>query len=345
MKYWVIDNEPTHRSLEKGFETNQYPRLAAEWAGAMKKKDPRIEVLIMGDTRLQSYVNSIPEFTANVVSETAKVIDQLCVHLYYDEALLGTPYKAGDMISGIKRLIDQSCGRRDVKVALTEWNPHCNTSMGEKMKQPDEMEKNLQSKTSGAGNINQAIEGAQLFHVMERASASNILDIATPCQLCVNVDRYSGTWLRSALVQINNHSAWTSPLYHVNALYSKLRQPYLINTEVMDMPSANVFGNKGISFPAVDVVATRSESKNLIVIKAVSNSNSQSYELKFDIRSVKKIRTIKFTEIRADSPFAMNTASSPKAVIPKEGTIYAEGTEFRYTIKPHTVVALEVKAE
>jgi alpha-L-arabinofuranosidase len=111
------------------------------------------------------------------------------------------------------------------------------------------------------------------------------------------------------------------------------------------MPPAKAADNKGLSFPAVDLVATRSESKNLIVIKAVCNSSDQEYELKFDIQNVKKIRAIKVTEIRSDSPFAMNTASSPKTVIPKEGTINAEGTWFRYTIKPHTVVAMEVKVE
>jgi alpha-N-arabinofuranosidase len=345
VKYWVIDNEPTILTKQKGFEANQYPQLAREWAEAMKKKDPSIKVLIMGETKVQSYFSAIPEFTAQVVRETKDVIDQLCVHCYYDEALLGTPYRLAGAISTMKKLIDQSCSGRDVKVALTEWNPQCNTSMGENTKQPNEMEKNLQSKPLGAGNMNQAIESAQLFHVMERASAANVLDIATPCQLCVNVDYYTGTWLRSALVQINNHTAWTSPLYHVNALYSRLRQPYLIKIAAKDMPSIQANANSDVSFPAVDVVATRGELKNLIVIKVVSNSRSQEYELRFDIKSIKKIRTIKVTEIRADFPLAMNTASAPQTVVPKEGTISAEGTSFIYTLKPHTVAAMEVTVE
>jgi len=345
VKYWVIDNEPTILTRQKGFEANQYPQLARKWAEAMKKKDPSIKVLIMGETKVQSYFSTMPEFTAQVVKETKDVIDQLCVHLYYDEALLGMPYKLAGAISTMKKLIDQSCNGRDVKVALTEWNPHCNTSMGVNMKQPDEMKKNLQSKTYGAGNLNQAIEGAQLFHVMERASAANILDIATPCQLCVNVDRYSGTWLRSALVQINNNTAWTSPLYHVNALYSRLRQPYLIQIAAKDIPSVQADTNNGVSFPSVDVVASQGELKNLIVIKAVSNSSSQEYELRFDIKSIKKIRAIKVTEIRADSPFVMNTASAQKEVVPKKGTISADGNRFVYKLKPHTVAAMEVTVE
>jgi len=355
VKYWVIDNEPTHRSLEKGFETNQYPRLAREWAEAMKKKDSSIKILIMGNTGLQANLDSIPRFTSDVIRETAKVIDALCEHLYYDEALRGTPYRMGVAINKRKILIDQLCGKRDVKVALTEWNPQSYASDEKYMMQSNEVEKNSQQvafideRAAGeitmGGNMNQAIEGAQIFHIMERASASNILDIATPCQLCVNVDRYSGTWLRSALVQINNHSAWTSPFYHVNALYSRLRQPYMVQTEVKDMPSAKSPDYNGVSFPAVDVVATCSESKNLIVIKAVSNSSSQEYELKFEIQNVKKIRSIKTTEIRSDSPFAMNTASAPSEVVPKEGNINAEGTRFSYTIKPHTVAAMEVKVE
>jgi alpha-L-arabinofuranosidase len=345
VKYWVIDNEPTHRSSEKGFDANQYPRLAREWAAAMKKKDPRIKVLIMGETNLQSYIGSIPEFTTQVVQETAGVIDRLCIHCYYDEALLGMPYKLAEAIGGVKKLIDRSCGGRDVKVALTEWNPQCNTSMGTNMKQPDEMEKNLQAKDFGAGTVNQAIEGAQLFHMMERASAADVLDIATPCQLCVNVGRYKGTWLRSALVQINNHAAWTSPLYHVNALYSRLRQPYLIQTAVEDLPPAEASNKSGIRFPAVDVVATKGKSNRLIVIKVVNNASNQEYTLRFDIQSIKTIKSIKVTEIRADSPLAMNTASAPKAVVPKEGMISPDGTWFVYKLQPHTVAAMEATVE
>ena len=325
VKYWIIDNEPTHRSQEKGYDVARFPALARRWAEAMKKKDPRITVLIMGETGLVPHLDAVPEFSSTVVRESAAVLDGLCVHAYYNNALQGMPYRMGAAIATLKKSIDAACPGRDVKVAVTEWNP--------------------QDTTDQAGTMGQALEGAQWFHVLERSSAAGILNAAAPCQLAVNVGRYRGAWLRSALIQFNNHAAWVSPLYHVNELYARLRQPVLLDAAISDAPMRSAKAPKDFRFPAVDVVATRDPARRRVIVKMVHNGEDQDFLLRLDFRSLKGIQAARITEIRADSLGAMNTEALPEAVRPAERSIPAAGTTLEVRLKPHTVAALELDVE
>ncbi|MEE8441554.1 MAG: alpha-L-arabinofuranosidase C-terminal domain-containing protein [Spirochaetia bacterium] len=263
-----------------------------------------------------------------MVKETRDLIDRLCVRCYYDQShlapLQGMPYKLGESIERLKKMIDQHCGDRDVKVFLSEWNPECSTDV--------------------AGNMGQALEAAQIFHMMERKSAEGSLDMATPCQLCVHVDRYRADWLRSAPVQINNYTAWTSPMYHVNALYSRLREHYLLDCSSADIPTVQSQIFDGCTFPALDVVVTRGESKNRIVIKAANNSD-RNQEVAFTLRSSGTIKRVKATTVAAKSIFARNTAGSPNEVVPEEAEVKAVGAEFSWSFRPGSVTAFEVTIE
>ena len=329
VKYWVVDNEPMAGTERKAFSLETFPMLSRVWAEAMKKKDPSLTVLVMGDHAIMLHLDALSEFNTRVVKETSAVLDALCIHCYYDQThyapLQGTPYEVGRVIDELKQVIGQHCGGRAVKVALTEWNP--------------------QSYCIDGGNMGQALEAAQMFHMLERESAKGAVDIATPCQLCVNVDRYRGKWLRSAPVQISNHNSWTSPMYHVHAVYSRLRQPNLLRTVAIAMPTVASNSFAGLVMPAVDVVATRGESKSKIVVKAVNNSFHDAQELRVTLEGIKVIKKATVTEIGADSMFVQNTASAPTSVVPVERQVPTQGATFTYTLPPFAVAAFELECE
>jgi alpha-N-arabinofuranosidase len=326
VRYWVVDNEPLVRSDQKALNGEVYPIAARAWAQAMKEKDPGMTVLIMGDHDMEAHTDAVPAFSASVIKHTADYIDRLCVHCYYDQTahapLQGMPYKLGESIGRLKEMIDQYSGGRDVKVALSEWNPESGTNVG--------------------GNMGQALEAAQIFHMLERKSADGALDMATPCQLCVNVDRYRGYWLRSALVQITNSAAWTSPMYHVNRLYAQLWEPRLVETTSDDIPEVRSQAFTGFSFPALDVVAATGGTPSRIVIKAVNNTDGQAHEVRFVIRSVTRVTRIRVHEVCAETIHAMNTQFSPNQIVPVEKEIPPGDTDFACVIKPYSVSVFEV---
>jgi len=328
VKYWVIDNEPLCGTEKKGYSEATFPYDNALWAREMKRKDANIMVMCMGDHDMQSYIDDTPAFCETVTEAAKDSMDHLCVHAYYDEnvvgMLQGMPYKLGEIFGRLKAMINRHIPERDAKVFFSEWNPQCNANIG--------------------GNMGQAIEAAQLLHVMERASAAGILDFATPCQLCVNVDRYRGFWLRGSMVQINNHAAWVSPMYHVYSVYARLRLPNLLETTI-DHDSkvqSDTFG--GYEFPAVDIVAAGGEDGNKIVIKICNNTPDRNFDLRFALEDFAVGRAIAH-EVSAGSILDINTEFSPNTVVERISDLRADAGAIAYTIRKNTVALIEVFAK
>jgi alpha-N-arabinofuranosidase len=325
VKYWVIDNEPLVHQGEKGFCPETFPLDTAIWAKAMKEKDPSIQICCMGVHDLYNYVWSDPEFCETVVKASRDTIDQLCVHIYYDQTvtgpLQGLPYKMGESFAKLKKMMDSNVKDRDVKVFLSEWNPEANTNIG--------------------GNIGQALEGAQLFHVMERASAAGVMDYACPCQLCVNVDKYRGYWLRAALVQINNHDAWTSPLYHVNKMYSQYRQPNLLETDFENSKKRKSVIFDGYEFPAVDLIASGSDDGRTVILKIVNNSDAEDFDFSFNLGDF-KIDKVSAHTVSSDDILDINSQFSKDSITEKTTSLAAAGNSIDYSAKRNSVVLIEI---
>ena len=327
VKYWVIDNEPLVQHTNKGYSAGTFPFDTALWAKAMREKDPSIVICCMGNHDIYNYVFSEPEFSEHVVKAARDNLDQLCVHIYYDQTvtgpLQGLPYKMGESFAKLKAMIDRHVTGRDAKVFLSEWNPESNTNVG--------------------ANMGQALEGAQMFHVMERASAAGIMDFACPCQLCVNVDKYRGYWLRAALVQINNHDAWTSPLYHVNRMYSKFHQPNLLETDFNNPVKRKSVIFDGYEFPAVDVIATGSDDGKTVIIKIVNNSDTDEYEFDFSLDGF-AIGKAEAHVVSSSGILDMNSQFTRDTICEKTVAMDCIGHNLRYTAKPNAVNLIEIKA-
>jgi alpha-N-arabinofuranosidase len=325
VKYWVVDNEPLAGTSTKGYTVESFPGLSHTWAMEMKKKDPRIMTLIMGSHNIRS--DNV--FNTKMIAETKDVLDQICVHCYYDQSfdapLQGMPYLVGEKIAGLKKIVDSYSAARDIKVALSEWNPECNTIV--------------------AGNMGQALEAALMFNELERRSADGAIDIAAPCQLAVNTDRYKGVWLRSAMVQINNHTAWTSPMYHVNKLFSGFFEPDLLEISTKGIPTIESHSFKGLKFPALDINSTKSISGNRIIIKVVNNSDRSEYDADINISSLKKIKRIKSFDVSSDNITSVNTLFKPDKVVIKEKEIIPDRNYLKYTFKPFSVTLIEILLE
>ena len=127
--------------------------------------------------------------------------------------------------------------------------------------------------------MGQALEAALIFNMMERKSAEGAIDVATPCQLCINTDKYRGLWLRSAPIQINNHTSWVSPMYLVNMLYSSLFAPSMIKVKESGMPFIDSQAFSHFMFPALDIVASKNSTDGRIIIKVVNNDCNHQHNI------------------------------------------------------------------
>lgn len=328
VKYWVVDNEPMIINEKKGYAKELYPILAQRFAEEMKKKDPSIEVYIMGNHNTQALMDRHPDYSGLVAQYAGGVMDKLCVHCYYDQSyyapLQGMPYKLGETLTRIKGVLDEHSGGRDVKLFLSEFNPEGNTNI--------------------AGNMGQAIETAQIFHMLERKCAEGVVDAATMCQLCVNVEKYRGRWLRSAMVQLNREGSWVSPMYHVTRIYSELRQPKLVSVD-SGIPETGTSAFNGYGIPAVDLVATMSESGKKLVLKSVNNTLERTFEAEISVAGTGRIRKITAHQVAAGDIYEMNTQFTPGQVNSESFSVEHDAKSFRFAFEPNAVTAFAIDLE
>jgi len=343
VRYWVIDNEPLPTPSMKGYLKSQYPEIAAEWARAMKAKDLNIKVFIFGEWSGDSWIlaPSTPEFDVEVLKATRDVIDYLCMHWYMDQykypPLQGMPLKVEQAFHMIKKAFDEICPNRRVQIALTEWNTQCFSETG--------------------GNLAQGLDAAMLLNVLERASAKGIVGMAAPCQLAVNVQRYAlnpsdgaydaGRWLRSALVQIDNHRVCVGPIYLIMRMYREAFAPQMLSVTIQDAPmlTSSIFSD--LTFSALDVVATKDVDKGLLILKTVNVDPKNAYDVTIELHDMEQSPnpTVQVFTLTAPSLATTNSLDAPDRLAIQKSRFNGGSRQFRYKFpsKSVTVMAIQLK--
>lgn len=128
--FWGIGNE-TWGPWETGHtDAKTYAKMLAEWAAAMKKKDPSIKVLGVGSQAAKD-----AEWDKEVLSKAGHLLDYLTLHVY-GSSILGdegnytnvvfTPELMDLRIKRMAKVIDEMKAEvgyaNDVKISIDEWN-------------------------------------------------------------------------------------------------------------------------------------------------------------------------------------------------------------------------------
>ncbi|MEL7610446.1 MAG: alpha-L-arabinofuranosidase C-terminal domain-containing protein [Bacillota bacterium] len=330
VKYWIVDNEPKRVPEQKGFTPDSYARDCGEWACKMREKDPRISVSAMGDYDLEKNVDchAMP-FCEDVIRNSGKDIDRFCLHAYPDQVyggpLQGLPYKMGECLNMLGEMIKRHEGGHAIPMAITEWNMQCFAS--------------------NAGNLAQAIDSAQLYMVMERLSAKGIVDQACMCQMCVNTDKYRGSWLRSAMVQIDHVTSWVSPMYHVVKLFSNAFEPNLLGVSGDVLPMMESMDIDGFSFPAIDILPSKSDDGKKILLKCVNNTARYDYPAVIRLENVFNIHSVRVKELSSERITDMNTRYNPDAVKPHASDIDVIDNSFSFNFKRNSIYVFEIEVD
>jgi len=330
VKYWIVDNEPKRVPEEKGFTPDSYARECGIWARKMREKDPWISVAAMGDYDIEKNLdNHEMPFCNQVIEQSGNEINHFCLHAYPDQVyggpMQGMPYKMGETLNMLGEMIRGKSSDHKIPIAVTEWNMQCFAAEG--------------------GNLAQAIDSAQFYMVMERLSAQNIADQACMCQMCVNTDKYRGFWLRSAMVQIDHVTSWTSPMFHVVKMFSNAFEPVLLNVEGDELPMTESVDIHGFSFPALDCLASRSEDGRKVLIKCVNNTVRKDFRAEIKLENVAQIKRILVKELSSEKITDINTRYCPDKVKPCEYEIAVSNYGFTFDFKRSAVYMFEIETE
>jgi alpha-L-arabinofuranosidase len=146
------------------------------------------------------------------------------------------------------------------------------------------------------------------------------------------------------MVQLNGAYAWTSPMYHVNRLFSNHFEPHLLELSEPNMPMLESHAFSGRKVPALDINATRNDDGTRLILKAVNNSGKRCGAI-FGIRTERKVKSVKAFDVAADALTTMYTAFLPDAVAVNERALLSAVNQIKCTLGPFCVSLLEINLE
>jgi alpha-N-arabinofuranosidase len=308
---WCLGNEMDgpwqigHRSAD------EYGRLAAETAKAMKLVDPAIELVVCGSSG-----NTMPTFgqwEATVLDHAFDYVDYLSLHAYYEEhggdraAFLAAAHGMDAFIDGVVATCDyvaaKKRSRRKLKLSFDEWNVW---SM---------------SRFAGVSGL----EWAQAPRLIE--DQYRVVDAVVVGNLLMSLLRHADRIAVACLAQLVNVispiraepgvPAWRQSTFHPFALTAR----YAVGDVLRVQPVTPVYETKQYGeVPVVDVVATRDPQTGAVAVFAVNRHQTEPVALTLNVGALGCTTVVDHVYLGGGDLELSNSLEAPERVVPRRGS-------------------------
>jgi alpha-N-arabinofuranosidase len=315
VRLWCLGNEQDGPWQIAQKSAVEYGLAAAETAKAIKRIDPGIEVVSCASA--WRHLPTMGSWQATVLEHAYDYVDYVSLHAYF-EPIAGD--RAGYLASGLvlENLIDGAVATSDyvgakrrskkkLNVAFDEWNLWYESrfNIDEHFADPDlkwEFAPRLIEDTYTAED---AVAFAGLLMSLLRRSdrttvacLSELVNVIAP--------------IRSE----PDSAAWRQTIFHPFALIARHARGEVLRVEprtaTLDSPT---YGD----VPAVDVLATRDPDSGDVALFAV-NRHSEPAVLRARLDALADLTVVEHLELGGTDLDAVNTESTPDAVVPRPGT-------------------------
>ena len=312
VRWWEIGNEIFGDWVRGHSDASTYARNANRYIEVMRRVDPSIKVIAVGD-------NS-QEWNRTVLREAGKNIDVLAIHHYYGARemhgdlnnLMARPLFYERFYRDVARLIREEAPGRPITLAINEWG--------------------LSFPPKQLYSIDQALYAARLMNVFERSNA--IVSMSAVSDL---VNGWSG-----GIIQAGRRSVFVAPTYLVNQLYVEHLGAERLATTVESPVFDSSLEGKAISY--LDAVASRSRDGRRVFVKAVNTDHARPLSTAIKLVGAKVGPRAELAAITATSPGAFNSFVTPDAIAIRRSSIEAAETT-TVTLPPASVVILTLEVQ
>ena len=308
VKLWCLGNE-MDGPWQIGHKTaEEYARLAAETAKAMRRVDPSIELAACGSSH--SRMPTFGTWEATVLAETYDLIDYISLHSYYEQhdddrdSFLASAVNLDRFIEAVVATCDhvRAVGghRKRVNLSVDEWNVW------------------YQKRFAGEENL----DWAQAPRLIE--DTYSVVDAVVVGNLLISLLRHADRVKIGCLAQLVNviapiraepgGPAWRQASFHPFALTSRHGRGTVLRTE----PRSPVHDTAAMGeVPILDVAAVRDEESGAVTLFAVNRDQHQDLRLDMDVRACAGLVRGEHMAIHDADPEATNTADQPDRVSPR----------------------------
>lgn len=313
IRMWCLGNE-MDGPWQLGYSTAEnYARLAATTARAMRQFDPDLELVVCGSSG--AGMPTFGEWERIVLEETYENVDYISCHAYYEpegddlgsflasgvdmdrfiEAVVATP----DHVKALKR------SDKTIDISFDEWNVW------------------YQSRYSDVDKITDVADWPVAPRLLE--DRYSVLDAVVFGSLMISLIRHADRVTSASLAQLVNviapimtepgGPAWRQTTFYPFSLTSQLARGIALELK-LDSPTYQT--SKFGEVPVVDAVATHDPDSDAITVFAVNRSTTDAVTLDIDAAALGKgIASAAATSVFDDDIHAANTLEQPDRVTPK----------------------------
>jgi alpha-L-arabinofuranosidase len=322
VKLWCLGNE-VDGQWQIGHKTaDEYGRLAAETAKAMRMIDPSIELVACGSSN-----GSMPTFGAwesTVLEHTYDSVDYISLHGYWEEVdgdLGSFLASAVDMDRSIETVVataDQVGARlrstKRIRISFDEWGVF----------QP--------------GLLHQPPEPWQVAPPLIEAEYS-LADAVVAGDLLISLLRHAdrvGIACHAQLVNViapirtrAGGPAWRQTIFHPFSITSRLARGTVLRADVQGPTYTTLrYGD----VPVVDATAIWDEGSGGIVLLAVNRGQASVVELTVDLTGFHGFELAGVITLAGRDVRATNTAAEQDRVTPRDGTAKVRADSLALTL-------------
>jgi alpha-L-arabinofuranosidase len=307
---WCLGNE-MDGPWQIGHKTaEEYGRLAAQAAAAMRAVDPSIELVACGSSNAK--MPTYPQWEATVLEHTFEHVDYISLHTYYgnrDDDLAAYLAKSLDMDRCIETIVGvcdyvaaKKRSSKRIDIAFDEWNVWHHTQEQDRETRESRPWQVAPPLAEEPYNLEDAlVVGTMLISLLRHADRVRIACLAQLVNVLAPISTVTGG------------GAWRQTIYWPFLHASRFGRGTALDVRVQ-VPCYATAEHDVV--PLVDAIATVDDATETVTIFAVNRDQEDAVSLEGDLRALAGYRAVEHLVLEHDDPKARNTAGAPESVAP-----------------------------
>ena len=309
VKTWCLGNE-MDGPWQIGHKTaDEYGRLAAETANAMRMIDPSIEFVACGSSNIM--MPTFASWEATLLDHAYEHVDYVSLHQYYRKhdndlgTFLAIPVEMDDFINSVAATCDfvraKKRSKKRMYLSFDEWNVWYQNETDHDIirKNPWQVAPPLYE--GPYTHEDALVMGMMLITLLRHADRVKIACLA---QLINTI---------APISTINGGGAWRQSTFYPLLHASRFGRGTVLDLQINSATYENAtFG----AVPLLDAVAVWNEEREELTVFAVNRDQETPLELDGDLRGIAGYQVVEHIVLEHPNVLAINTADQPNEVVP-----------------------------
>jgi alpha-N-arabinofuranosidase len=308
IRIWCLGNEMDAPWQIEHKTANEYGRLAAETAKAMRRVDESIELVACGSSN--SEMPTFGEWEATVLEHTYEDVDYISLHHYYEDvegdldSFLASALSMDEFIGSVIATCDyvkaKKRSRKRLNLAFDEWNVWERTKFKRGPRWPwSKAPRLLEDVYSLADAL---VVGSLLITLLNHADR---IKIACQAQLVNAI---------APIMTEPGGPAWRQTIFYPFAHASRFGRGTVLRVE----PESPLYDTAAFGpTPLLEATATLDEDRRELTVFAVNRDHQDSLALTGDLRAFSGYRVEEHLILTDQDAYASNTLEDPDRVRPR----------------------------